>query len=154
MAQAETSTGRTGPVRAAPAASATPRLHGYDMGLGKQLAQGAVVKSLEFNGHGTPLTALKACIKVGGDRLNALSLYGEGLPNPITVKDIGKCCVNLTRLDLCCGGKGGSFDRFTMEEAIIEAAGKLPRLTLLRVAPMICFNTFHGDWKFVRVSRR
>ena len=70
----------------------------------------------------TPLTAIKACIKSVGSQLTALSLYGEGLPNAATIKEIGRRCPNLTKLDLCMGGKSGAFDGF--EDAVIEAVVK------------------------------
>lgn len=115
-------------------------------------AKSAVVQSVSFNGGSTPLTAIKACIKAIGSRLNALSLNGEGLPNAITVKEISKACPSLTKLDLCMGGKGSPLtDDF--ELAIISLAKATPSLTLLRVPPCLTFGTFLGGpekWEFVK----
>ena len=112
------------------------------------IAMGPVVHSLSFNGFQTPLTALKASIRAVGPQLTSLSLYGEGLPNALTVKEIGAHCANLTYLDLCCGGKGSSSSDHkaveAMEDAIIHAVKSMPHLKLLRVAPMQLFDTFLG----------
>jgi len=94
-------------------------------------------------GGGTPLTAIKACLKVVGKQLETLSLYAEGLPNANTIKDIGRACPNLTSLDLCCGGKSGNgqFDD-AFDDAIIETAKGLPHLSFLRVPPIVSFGSF------------
>jgi hypothetical protein len=116
------------------------------------IAKSTVVTSLSFGGGSTPLTAIKACVKAIGPKLTRLSLYGEALPNAATVKEIGKHCTSLTALDLSCGGTG-SFDAKPFELALVEAVKRMPHLQLLRVPPMHLFETFLGDWSFVKQWR-
>ena len=87
--------------------------------------------------------AIKACIKAAGSQLTSLSLYGEGLPNALTLKEIGKTCKSLTYLDVCAGAKA-SCDARTMELAIIDAVKGLAQLSLLRVPPLFLFESFLG----------
>ena len=108
-------------------------------------AKKSVVKHVAFVG-GTPLTAIKACIKLIGSELTTLSLRGEANVNSLTIKEVGKQCPNLTYLDLNCSKNLDVAD----EDVIIEAVRGMKQLQTLRLAPFGPFNTFIGDWRFVK----
>ena len=110
-----------------------------------------VVRHLYFTGGDTPLTAIKASIKVVGARLASLSLQGESLINSTTLKEIGKHCTNLTFLDLNCGKYLGDNEKVLIdEEALIEAVRGMKLLSTLRLPPFQLFSTFIGDWSWVK----
>jgi hypothetical protein len=110
-----------------------------------------VVRHLYFTGGDTPLTAIKASIKVVGARLASLSLQGESLINSTTLKEIGKHCTNLTFLDLNCGKYLGDNEKVLIdEEALIEAVRGMKLLSTLRLPPFQLFSTFIGDWRWVK----
>ena len=104
-----------------------------------------------FTGGDTPLTAIKATIKVVGARLASLSLQGESFVNSTTLKEIGKHCTNLTFLDLNCGKTLG-VDAIALidEKALIEAVRGMKLLSTLRLPPFQLFSTFIGDWRWVK----
>ena len=110
-----------------------------------------VARHLYFTGGDTPLTAIKATIKVVGARLASLSLQGESFVNATTLKEIGKHCTNLTFLDLNCGKTLG-VDAIALidEKALIEAVRGMKLLSTLRLPPFQLFSTFIGDWRWVK----
>ena len=110
-----------------------------------------VARHLYFTGGDTPLTAIKATIKVVGARLASLSLQGESFVNATTLKEIGKHCTNLTFLDLNCGKTLG-VDAIALidEKALIEAVRGMKLLSTLRLPPFQLFSTFIGDWSWVK----
>lgn len=69
-------------------------------------------------------------------QLVSLSLAGVENVNVITIKEIGKACKSLTKLDLCAGSKKHGFgEHGAGEMALIEAVETMPKLKLLRVPP-------------------
>lgn len=109
-------------------------------------AKKSVVKRVDFVGGSTPLTAIKASLKLIGSQLTALSLRGETNINSLTIKEVGKC-PNLTYLDLNCSR---NLEGVRDEEVIIEAVRGMKQLKTLRLAPFGPFNRFIGDWRFVK----
>ena len=111
-----------------------------------------VVRHLSFTGGDTPLTAIKASIKLVGARLASLSLRGEANVNALTLTEVGKHCTNLTYLDLNCGKSLGA-DRSAQskdEQALIAAVRGMKGLKTLRLPPFQIMSTFIGDWGFVK----
>jgi len=117
-----------------------------------------VVRHLSFTSGYTPLTAIKASIKLVGARLASLSLRGEGNVNALTITEVGKHCTNLTYLDLNCGGKWPKSlgaDRSSQskdEQALIAAVRGMKGLKTLRLPPFQIMSTFIGDWGFVKAT--
>ena len=113
-----------------------------------------VVRHLYFTSGDTPLTAIKASIKLVGARLASLSLRGEGNVNALTITEVGKHCTNLTYLDLNCGKSLGA-DRSSQskdEQALIAAVRGMKGLKTLRLPPFQIMSTFIGDWGFVKAT--
>jgi hypothetical protein len=113
-----------------------------------------VVRHLSFTSGDTPLTAIKASIKLVGARLASLSLRGEGNVNALTITEVGKHCTNLTYLDLNCGKSLGA-DRSSQskdEQALIAAVRGMKGLKTLRLPPFQIMSTFIGDWGFVKAT--
>jgi len=113
-------------------------------------AKKSVVTALGFEGSSTPLTAIKACLKLIGSQLTSLSLRGEPNVNINVIKEVAKQCPGLTYLDLNCSAKGLSESD---EDAMIEAMSALEHIKTLRLAPFGPFNNFIGDWPFVKGCR-
>jgi hypothetical protein len=113
-----------------------------------------VVRHLSFTSGDTPLTAVKASIKLVGARLASLSLRGEGNVNALTITEVGKHCPNLTYLDLNCGKSLGA-DRCRSskdEQALIAAVRGMKGLKTLRLPPFQFMSTFIGAWGFVKAT--
>ena len=113
-----------------------------------------VVRHLSFTSGDTPLTAVKASIKLVGARLASLSLRGEGNVNALTITEVGKHCTNLTYLDLNCGKSLGA-ERWSQskdEQALIAAVRGMKGLKTLRLPPFQFMSTFIGDWGFVKAA--
>jgi len=73
-------------------------------------------------------------------------VHGGANVNSLTIKEVGKQCPNLTYLDLNCSKNLDVAD----EDVIIEAVRGMKQLQTLRLAPFGPFNTFIGDWRFVK----